>query len=103
MSKIMGFLEQLGGNAALRHASRTALLRAMQHTDVTTAEMSAILHAHDAAIGDIVGSRDTMYCDNRAVKAPKKSPAKKSPAKKSPAKKAPSSKQPAKKAPAQRK
>ncbi len=91
MSNIIGFLEQAGSNAAMRHANREALLRMMQQ----------------GSVADPVASpRETMYCALLKVTPPKKKPAKKkpakAPAKKKPAKKAPA-KKPAKKAPAKRK
>lgn len=93
MSKVIGFLEHVGANAAMRHASREALLRTLQD-----AEIENVLRQPDRALlNDLTGARETMYCLNQSKKAPKKAPAKKKPAKKAPAKK------PAKKAPAKRK
>ena len=104
MSNIIGFLEQAGRNAAMRHASREALLRTMSEEEITPVGQRAILRAQRSVLDDLTSARETMYCDNRAVEAPKKkkTPAKKKPAKKVPAKKAPA-KKPAKKAPAKRK
>jgi RimJ/RimL family protein N-acetyltransferase len=99
MSNIIGFLEQAGANAAMRHASRGALLRAMREEEVAPEQRNALLHAQRSMLDDLTGARETMYCQNQAIKAPKK---KKAPAKKKPAKKAPA-KKPAKKAPAKRK
>jgi len=91
MSNIIGFLEQAGSNAAMRHANRDALLRMMQQESV---------------IAPASHGREKMYCLLFKVTPPKKGPAKKkpakAPAKKKPAKKAPA-KKPAKKAPAKRK
>ena len=104
MSNIIGFLEQAGMNAAVRHASHEALLRAMHQEEIAPEHRGALLQSQRAELDDLTGARETMYCDNRAVEAPKKkkTPAKKKPAKKVPAKKAPA-KKPAKKAPAKRK
>ena len=99
MSNIIGFLEQAGRNAAMRHASREALLKAMREEEIAPQERTALLHAQRAVMDDLTGARETMYCNNQAIKAPQK---KKAPAKKKPAKKAPA-KKPAKKAPAKRK
>jgi RimJ/RimL family protein N-acetyltransferase len=99
MSNIIGFLEQAGRNAAMRHASREALLRAMSEEEIAPKERTALLQTQRSMLDDLTSARETMYCSNQAVKAPQK---KKAPAKKKPAKKAPA-KKPAKKAPAKRK
>ncbi|HST29130.1 MAG TPA: hypothetical protein VLK26_12295 [Rudaea sp.] len=99
MSNIIGFLEQAGTNAAMRHASREALLRKMCEEEIAPEQRNALLQSQRAVLDDLTGARETMYCQNQASKAPKK---KKAPAKKKPAKKAPA-KKPAKKAPAKRK
>ena len=99
MSNIIGFLEQAGRNAAMRHASREALLRAMSEEEIAPNERTALLQTQRSMLDDLTGARETMYCNNQAIKAPQK---KKAPAKKKPAKKAPA-KKPAKKAPAKRK
>ncbi|MDE1886085.1 MAG: GNAT family N-acetyltransferase [Xanthomonadaceae bacterium] len=94
MSNIIGFLEQAGSNAAMRHASREALLRTMQDKEIE----NVLRQPHRSLLDDLTGARETMYCKNTAIAPPKqKAPAKKKPAKKTPAKK------PAKKAPAKRK
>jgi hypothetical protein len=95
MSNIIGFLEQAGRNAAMRHASREALLRSIQNEEIE----NVLRQPQRAALDDMTRARETMYCQNAAIKPPKK---KKAPAKKKPAKKAPA-KKPAKKAPAKRK
>lgn len=99
MSNIIGFLEQSGSNAAMRHASREALLRTIQDEEIEN-----VLRQPDRSLlNDLTGARETMYCFNESIKSPKKkAPAKKKPTKKKPAKKAPA-KKPAKKAPAKRK
>jgi RimJ/RimL family protein N-acetyltransferase len=99
MSNIIGFLEQADRNAAMRHASREALLRAMSEEEIAPKERTALLQTQRSMLDDLTSARETMYCSNQAVKAPQK---KKAPAKKKPAKKAPA-KKPAKKAPAKRK
>ena len=98
MSNIIGFLEQAGRNAAMRHASREALLKAMRKEEIAPKERTALLHLQRAVLDDLTSARGTMYLKNTAIAPPKKkAPAKKKPAKKVPAKK------PAKKAPAKRK
>lgn len=85
MSNIIGFLEQAGRNAAMRHATREQLLRAMRDEEIDPAQQRALLHS---TIGDLIGARATMYCANQKIEPPKKkAPAKKKPAAKKPAKK----------------
>jgi hypothetical protein len=98
MHSIIGFLDQVGRNAAMRHASHAALLQAMREEEISTEHRNALLHSPLAVLDDVTGARATMYCQNQVIKAPKK----KAPAKKKPAKKAPA-KKPSKKAPAKRK
>jgi len=100
MSNIIGFLEQAGRNAAMRHATREQLLRTMRDEEIGLAQQRALLQS---TIGDLIGARETMYCINTSIKPPqkKKAPAKKKPAK-APPKKLPA-KKPAKKAPSKRK
>jgi hypothetical protein len=93
VSNIIGFLELAGMNAALRHASRGVLLQAMREEEITPTLQNAVLQTQRSVLDDLTGARETMYCENQAIKPPKK----KKPAKKAPAKK------PAKKAPAKRK
>lgn len=88
MSNIIGFLQRAGSNAAMRHASREALLQAMRSEGIVPEYQSAMLQAQGAVLGDLIGVRETMYCKNTAITPPKKKPAKKAPAKE-PAKKAP--------------
>ncbi|MEO8803777.1 MAG: hypothetical protein ABI304_06470 [Rudaea sp.] len=107
MSNIIGFLENAGRDAVLRHASREQLLRMMREEEIESTLQNALLQPQRMAIDGLLGVRETMYCNNQAVKAPKKkAPAKKTPGKappkKAPAKK-PAKKAPAKKAPAKRK
>lgn len=91
MSNAIGFLENVGRNAALRHASRAQLLQAMNTNDVAHGVRDAMLHGTPLAA--LLGAREVMFAPN--TKVPK--PAAKKPTKKAPAKK------PAKKAPAKRK
>ena len=97
MSNFIGFLENAGRDAAIRHATREQLLHAMLRERIEPAIRNALLQPDRIAIDGLLGVRETMYCDNRAV-TPKKAPAKKQPAK-APPKKTPA-KKPAKKAPA---
>ena len=93
MSNVIGFLEQAGRDAAMRHASREQLLLAMRKENIEPALQDAVLRPHATALGALLGAREVMFAPN--TKAPK--PAAKKPAKKAPAKK------PAKKAPTKRK
>ena len=111
MSKIIGFLEQAGRDAALRHATREQLLRRMSAEEIEQPLQDALLHRQRSALATLIGARETMYAQNESIepakkKAPskkkpakKKAPAKKKPAKKKPAKKKAPAKKPAKKAP----
>ncbi|MGH8041586.1 MAG: hypothetical protein ACREPN_06030 [Rudaea sp.] len=96
MSNIIGFLENAGRNAAMRHASRAQLLRALQGEGIEPVAQTALLQPQRSRLDALLAARETMYCANESITPPKKKPAKK-PAKKAPAKK------PAKKAPAKRK
>lgn len=89
MSNVIGFLENAGRDAALRHASREQLLQAMQREEIEPAFRDALLQ-QKMAIDGLQGGRDTMYCVNRSTPPPKpmKAPPKKAPAK-APAKKTP--------------
>lgn len=93
MSNIIGFLEQAGANAAMRHVSREGLLKAMREEEIAPEQRNALLHAQRSMLDDLTGARATMYCKNESIAPPKK---KKAPAKKKPAKKAPAKKAPAK-------
>jgi hypothetical protein len=84
MSNVIGFLEQAGRDAAMRHASREQLLRAMRNENIETALQDAMLRPQCTALATLLGAREVMFSPN--TKTPK--PAKKAPAKK-PAKKAP--------------
>ena len=103
MSSIVGFLETVGRDAALRHMTLSQLKQAMQRECVTDTEQAAILE-HGVEIGDILGVKQKIYCAIFPARTPeRKAPAKKPPAKKPPAKKKPAKKKPAKKAPAKKK
>ena len=91
MSNVIGFLENAGRDAALRHASREQLLQAMQHEEIEPAFRDAMMQPGRMAIDGLMGVRDTMYCVNKSTPPPKKAPAK-APAKKAPAKKTPAKK-----------
>jgi RimJ/RimL family protein N-acetyltransferase len=111
MSNIIGFLEQAGRDAALRHATREQVLRRMGEANIEQTLQEALLQPQRAALAALIGTRDTMYCQNQSIEPPKtreKAPAKKAPAKKAPAKAPPKkkkapAKKPAKKAPPKRK
>lgn len=93
MSNVIGFLEQAGRDATVRHASREQLLHAMRKENIGPALQDAVLRPHATALAAMLGGREVMFAPN--TKAPK--PAAKKSTKKAPAKK------PAKKAPAKRK
>jgi RimJ/RimL family protein N-acetyltransferase len=96
MSNVIGFLENAGRDAALRHASRDQLLQAMQRERIESTLCEALLQPERMAIDGLLGVREKMYCANKTVVPPP--PAKKAPPKKTPAK-APPKKAPPKKAP----
>ena len=98
MSNVIGFLENAGRNAALRHASREQLLQAMQREQIEPVLSAALMQPDRMAIDGLLGVRDKMYAANKTIVPPKP---KKAPAKKTPAK-APPKKTPAKKAPPKR-
>lgn len=83
MSNVIGFLEQAGRDAAMRHASREQLLHAMRAGNIEPAMQKAVLRPNAAALAALLGAREVMFSPN--TKAPK--PAAKKPAKKAPAKK----------------
>ena len=103
MSNIIGFLEQAGRQAALRHATRGQLLSSMRIGNFEQALQDPLLRSQRSALDALLEVRETMYCINTSIKPPqkKKAPAKKKPAK-APPKKMPA-KKPAKKAPSKRK
>ena len=110
MSNVIGFLENVGRNAALRHASREQLLQAMQREEIAPELRSALLQPERMAIDGLLGVRETMYCQNQVIKPPKKVPPPKKKPVKAPPKKTPvttpqkktPAKKPAKKAPVKR-
>ena len=88
MSNVIGFLEQAGRDAAMRHASREQLLRAMRKENIEPALQDAML-TQSPVLPALLGAREVMFSPtNRTPKPAAKKPAKKAPAKK-PAKKAP--------------
>ena len=101
MSNIIGFLENAGRDAAMRHASREQLLRMMQSEQIEPALSAALLQPERMAIDGLLGVRDTMYCQNTSIKPPKKAPPPKKTPVKAPPKKTPA-KAPPKKAPAKK-
>ena len=100
-SNVIGFLENVGRNAALRHASREQLLLAMQREEIAPELRSALLQPERMAIDGLLGVRETMHCQNQVIKPPKKVPPLKKKPVKAPPKKTPA-KAPPKKAPAKR-
>lgn len=102
MSNIIGFLEQAGRDAAMRHASRAQLLRRMSEENIEQSLQEALLRPQGSALATLLGVRDTMYCQNQSIAPPKKKAPAKAPAKAPLKKKAPA-KKPAKKAPPKRK
>jgi len=87
MSNVIGFLENAGCNAALRHASREQLLKAMESDQIGPEWRAAMLQPDRATIDGLLGVRGTMYAANKPVKAPPKKKPAKAPAKKAPKKK----------------
>ncbi len=99
VSNVIGFIENVGRNAALRHASREQLLQAMRDEDLSPTQRETLLGADVSAIDSLIGIRDTMYCAlfprggrrrrrrRRRRRHLRSAPPKKAPAKK-PAKKA---------------
>jgi hypothetical protein len=86
MSNVISFLEQAGRDAAMRHASREQLLRAMRKQDIEPAMRDAMLQPQVTPLAALLGAREVMFSPNqRTPKPAKKAPAKK-PAKKAPAK-----------------
>lgn len=87
MSNIIGFLEQTGANAAMRHASREHLLQSIRENDFAPALQAALLHTHGSPLAELLGARAVMFSPNQrtpkpATKTPARKPAKKAPAKK---------------------
>ena len=106
MSNIIGFLEQAGRDAALRHATRAELLRRVGEENIEQTLQDALLQPQATALASLLGARETMYCLNQSSEPPRtkiKAPAKKKPAKAPPKKKKAPAKKPAKKTPAKRK
>jgi hypothetical protein len=86
MSNVIGFLEQAGRDASMRHASREQLLRAMRKENIEPALQDAVLQPQSTPLAALLGAREVMFSPNqRTPKPAKKAPAKK-PAKKAPAK-----------------
>jgi len=88
-TNMIGFLENVGRDAALRHASREQLLQAMQDEQLPPAQRTAVMSSSRAEIDALLGTKDTLYCSNFPSKPPKKAPGKKpgkAPPKKKPAK-----------------
>ena len=104
MSKIIGFLEQAGRDAALRHATRERLLQRMSEENIEPTLQDALLRLRRPALAALLGARETMYCSNQAIEPPKR-PVKAPPKKKKapPKKKKAPAKKPAKKTPPKRK
>lgn len=82
MSNIIGFLENAGRDAAMRHANREQLLKIMERAGIASER---------SVLDSLLGARETMFASNEKIAPPQKKPVKKTPAKK-PAKKAPSKK-----------
>ena len=100
-SNVIGFLENAGRNATLRHASREQLLQAMQREEIAPKLRSALLQPERMAIDGLLGVREKMYCQNQAINPPKKVPPPKKKPVTTPPKKTPA-KKPEKKAPVKR-
>jgi hypothetical protein len=86
MSNVIGFLEQAGRDAAMRHASRKQLLQAMRAENIEPVLQNALLQPQSTPLAALLGARQVMFSPNQktpkpAKKAPAKKPAKKAPAK----------------------
>ena len=92
MSKIIGFLENAGRDAAMRHATREQLLQMMGRDEIAPEVRSATAQTERSVLDSLLGVRETMYCENQRISPPKKAPAKQTPSKKAPAKKPPAKK-----------
>jgi hypothetical protein len=76
MSNTISFLESVGRDAALRHATGGELLAAMRRERIAPELRAAILGQGSAQIGEYLGVRDKIHCLNFPKKAPMKAPAK---------------------------
>jgi RimJ/RimL family protein N-acetyltransferase len=101
MSNVIGFLENTGRDAALRHATREQLLQAIQREKIEPELCSALLQPDRMEIDGLMGGRETMHCLNTGPKPPKKTPPPKKPPVKAPPKKTPT-KTPSEKSPSKR-
>ena len=101
MSSTITFLDSVGRDAALRHATSAQLAAAMRRERIAPELHAAILGHGSTQIGEYLGVKEKIFCLNFPKKAPMKAPPKtpakpkKTPAK-TPAKKP--AKKPSKKA-----
>lgn len=86
MSNIIGFLEQAGADAAMRHSSREQLLITLREENFPPDVQATMLLPHGTPLAKLLGARAVMFSPNQRTPKPSKKAPTKKPAKKSPAK-----------------
>jgi hypothetical protein len=76
MSNTISFLESVGRDATLRHATGSQLAAAMRRERISPELRAVILGQSGAQIGEYLGIRDKIHCLNFPKKAPMKAPPK---------------------------
>jgi RimJ/RimL family protein N-acetyltransferase len=76
MSSIIEFLENMGRDAGLRHASAERLQQAMQEQRIAPHLRAVLLAADAQGIESLIGTRERVYCATFPVRVPKKAPGK---------------------------
>ena len=76
MSSMISFLESVGRDAALRHASSGQLDEVMRRGRIAPVLRAAILGGERAEIDSWLGVRSRIYCATFPVKTPAKAPPK---------------------------
>lgn len=62
MSNIIDFLEKLGQDARLRHATRSELEQALADAEIAPSEQAAIFLADQRNLESVVGARGIVCC-----------------------------------------
>lgn len=62
MSNIIDFLEKLGQDARLRHATRSELEQALADAEIAPADRTAIFLADQRDLESVVGARGIVCC-----------------------------------------
>ena len=62
MTDAIDFLEQLGGNARLRHAPISELERALAESGIDTSVRSALLTDDAVRLGELLGAQPNICC-----------------------------------------